>query len=81
MELTLWIFGGAVLLLYALFAVITVKLNEDINRLRNDLEVFVSDVNTSVRITSQRLRNLEQRKQPEIKANYNMDFTHINTDI
>ena len=81
MELTLWIFGGAVLLLYALFAVITVKLNEDINRLRNDLEVFVSDVNTSVRITSQRLRNLEQRKQPEIKANYNMDFTHINMDI
>mgnify|MGYP001294723902 CR=1 FL=1 len=25
--------------------------------------------------------NLEQRKQSEIRANYNMDFTHINTDI
>lgn len=24
---------------------------------------------------------LEQRKQSEIRANYNMDFTHINTDI
>lgn len=25
--------------------------------------------------------NLEQRKQSGIRANYNMDFTHINTDI
>jgi len=25
--------------------------------------------------------NLEQRKQSEIRANYNIDFTHINTDI
>lgn len=112
MELTLWIFGGAVLLLYALFAVITVELNKAINRLRNDLEVFVSDVNTHGNITRQRLRelekkrtidvehidtlynrldlfthledrviDLEQRKQSEIRANYNMDFTHINTDI
>lgn len=109
MELTLWIFGGAVLLLYALFAVITVELNKAINRLRNDLEVFVSDVNTHGNITRQRLRELEKErtidvkhierlyyrtnelqesvsklersKQSEIRANYNMDFTHINTDI
>ncbi len=109
MELTLWIFGGAVLLLYALFAVITVELNKAINRLRNDLEVFVSDVNTHGNITRQRLRELEKKrtidvkhidtlysrinelqesvsklersKQSEIRANYNMDFTHINTDI
>ncbi len=29
----------------------------------------------------QRIIQLEQRKQSEIRANYNMDFTHINTDI
>lgn len=109
MELTIWIFGGAVLLLCALFAVITVELNKAINRLRNDLEVFVSDVNTHGNITRQRLRELEKKrtidtkhierlyyrtnelqesvsklersKQSEIRANCNMDFTHINTDI
>lgn len=67
MELTLWIFGGAVLLLYALFAVITVELNKAINRLRNDLEVFVSDVNTHGNITRQRLRELEKKRTIDVK--------------
>jgi hypothetical protein len=148
MELIVWIFGVLLLLFFFLLAIVNYELASRIEglkdaskRLRNDLEVFVSDVNTHVRITSQRLHELEQKiiatdlslndlvvntqnktkqleeriiklektskefdwclkdtiqytvklerriialeqhKQSEIRANYNMDFTHINTDI
>jgi len=44
----------------------------------NDL--VVNTLNKTKQL-EERLIALEQRKQSEIRANYNMDFTHINTDI
>jgi hypothetical protein len=68
------------------------KWNEDKNKhifsleqklLATDLSLSDLVVNTQnkTKQLEERLIALERSKQSEIRANYNMDFTHINTDI
>lgn len=52
----------------------------EVDNVKSDIEKLYGRTNVLQECISM-LSNLEQRKQSEIRANYNMDFTHINTDI
>lgn len=58
------------------------------NFVLNKINIYAQNIHTHIERLYYRtnelqksVSKLEQRKQSEIRANYNMDFTHINTDI
>ncbi len=62
----------------------TKQLEERIIELEKTSKEFDCFAKDTIRYTAKlerRIIALEQQKQSEIRANYNMDFTHINTDI
>lgn len=80
MELTLWIFGGVLFI----FSLILWNLGTKFDVQKEhcfELENRIDELSVYTIELEKRLIILERSKQSEIKANYNMDFTHINTDI
>jgi len=75
---------SAIILLFCLFVFLYVRCDKIQTRIDEIIEEQESTNKTIVNmynVLNKEIHRLKNTKQSEIRANYNMDFTHINTDI